>query len=690
MELPAQFSLYDTLNQRQKECFSMVMEGQNVFLTGEAGTGKSYFVMALDAYCRDHDITMIKTAPTGRAAINIGGVTLHHQFGLKVGYDFNRAERFSKKWEFLMFTDILLIDEISMVRIDIFDKLMSIIQVANEARKRKRMKPVQLIFVGDFYQLPPVLTRDDKRFLTDHYKRSVHKGYCFQSRYWKMFNIRLFSLDEVLRQRDLAFCEALDKCKKGDANFIPFVLEMSSKKPIQDAIWVCGLNDTADEKNLDELAKLPGNIVSHKAIYKGAATKADNLCADELHFKIGAKVVMTINDNENHIYQNGSIGTIVGMTDGSFIVEFKTKAGPKKVYVGTHIFQKNEYRLEFPNMPEEDLLMCVKEIMDKEYRGRFPNGIEVASIHGNWKAACSESGLIISLDGKKKATLTVDEDGSFEIHPSASCSALEVTTLETAFVENGVKLSNGSIKKAKKSDRVIVSKEIGSAEQYPMRLGYAVTIHKAQGQTYDAMNLIPEIFDVGQLYVALSRCRSIENLYIQGGLSHEMCITSEEVLHFYSDPENYSFFDNTDGMETISIPKKYIKRVKELIAQWESEAASESSQPDISSPAIPVKDASKQALPTEDMPAAFLTRDIVEAAPQEYKEATLPIVPDVPTDIPYAKMKKGFSDKWSRKPEEVLAEKKVREPSHQDTNSVVDSMLKNAAEMGIPITVVQE
>lgn len=91
--------------------------------------------------------------------------------------------------------------------------------------------------------------------------------------------------------------------------------------------------------------------------------------------------------------------------------------------------------------------------------------------------------------------------------------------------------------------------EVGFAVQYPMRLGYAVTIHKSQGQTYDKMNLNPEIFSNGQLYVALSRCKSIENLYIHGYLSQRMVRASGEVNAYYSNPDEYRFFDNEKPME---------------------------------------------------------------------------------------------------------------------------------------------
>lgn len=108
-----------------------------------------------------------------------------------------------------------------------------------------------------------------------------------------------------------------------------------------------------------------------------------------------------------------------------------------------------------------------------------------------------------------------------------------------------------------------------------MRLGYAITVHKSQGQTLDAMNLRPEIWDNGQLYVALSRCRSIENIYIDGVILPRSVKASEEVLKFYHNPEGYSFFGNENNRVHISVPAKYVPAIEALIEKWQSEEEEE-------------------------------------------------------------------------------------------------------------------
>lgn len=191
-------SLYETLNTEQQQVFDRLKDGESIFITGNAGTGKSYLVKAFDEYCQNKKIKLVKTAPTGVAANEIGGATLHHQFKLKVGLDFDVPNTYPK---FLDKTDVLLIDEISMVRIDIFDKLMQILTLANEKRTKKKKK-IQLILCGDFYQLAPVINGEERPHINEHYGCDIKKGYCFQSKYWRMYGVQLVNLTTVIRQSD--------------------------------------------------------------------------------------------------------------------------------------------------------------------------------------------------------------------------------------------------------------------------------------------------------------------------------------------------------------------------------------------------------------------------------------------------------------------------------------------------------
>ncbi len=503
--------LYESLNGGQKEIFDRLVNGENIFITGNAGTGKSFLVKAFDEWCSANGKALVKTAPTGVAALEIGGATLHKQFGFEIGLDFKEVTEesviASKKLKFLNRVDKLLIDEISMERMDNFDRLMQILFYYNQHRKRKHKNPIQLIFVGDFYQLPPVISKDERPLLEEHYGRPIGDGYCFQSRYWRMFNIQLCNLTEVVRQVDTEFCKALDECKEADKNCLQFIRQASSKSIIPDAIWVCGKNETARQKNESELEKINKPLHTFSAKFSGDATRKDKLCDEEFKCKEGARVVFLVNDTLG-AYQNGSMGTVMRINSDIITV----KVDDRKDYDGTlikgrdvlveaHAFCKYKYESKTKDVP------------------LFENGADGSKVP-----------VIDPKTGKQK------------------------------------------VRREMSLERV----ETGRAEQFPLRLGYAVTIHKSQGQTYDAMNLMPEIWDNGQLYVALSRCKAVENLHIEGYLSERMLKTSDEVLAFYNNPEGYSFFG--DGIATIHVPEKYKDRILALIEEWETGTAAPQKQ----------------------------------------------------------------------------------------------------------------
>jgi hypothetical protein len=313
---------------------------------------------------------------------------------------------------------------------------MTIKQKANEIRKENDDKPIQLIFVGDFFQLPPVISNKDnsRNILAEFYGKDVENGFCFQSRMWKEFDIVTENLLEVIRQDDVEFCEALDKCKLGDASCIKYMTEHSSKTEIEGAIWLCGKNKTAEIYNNKGLEQIDSALHISQAIYSGEANDKDKLCENEFRYKIGATVVMLTNDAEGR-YQNGSLGTILE-SDGDCITVQINRNG-EEVEIERQEYKKVTY-----------------DFKDVEYR---------FTLSGE---------LIDKKDWDSHAEYTT------EFH------------------------------------RELVKEEKGTVKQCPMKLGYAVTIHKSQGQTYDAMNFDPEIFEIGQLYVALSRCKSVDQIYI--------------------------------------------------------------------------------------------------------------------------------------------------------------------------------
>lgn len=475
--------ILDTLNSDQKRVFDMMVKGENIYLAGNAGTGKSYLIKAFIEYCEKNKINILKSASTGIAAVGIEGVTVHSLF--KLGGDDLHTVNLVKEVtglpgkvkKVLEVADILLIDEISMMRIDLFDRVMSYVNLENDSRRKKRKKEIQLIFVGDFFQLAPVISKKnmDDKILKEAYGKDVLDGYCFQSKYWKKMRIQLQLLTKVIRQTDEEFCNALDKCKIGDSSCISYFEENSAYAPITNAIWLYGKNSSAFEKNHECLNKLKTPTKCFMAKYSGAATKDDGFCEDKLFLKTGARVLMTSNDKAGRFY-NGSMGTILSFDDkdDSINVKIDGKAGITKVYRNS--YDKHEYDEE-----------TVKE------------------------------------------TITDKDGNTFE-----------------------------------KEVKTLVLKKVGSVKQFPIKLGYAITIHKSQGQTYEAMNLSPEIFCIGQLYVALSRCKEINRLYISDKLTKYMFRTSKEVIAYYEDPEAYSFFG--DSYTRMLVPEKY-KEILERVVQ---------------------------------------------------------------------------------------------------------------------------
>lgn len=395
------------MNEDQKKAFDILLSGRNVFLTGDAGTGKTYLINKFIEEMKRQNKNLIVTAPTGIAALNIGGVTIHSAFKIPVGKDLTKV--FISPNEVIQAADIILIDEISMCRMDLFDLVGAIIKSVE--------KNIQLVVIGDFYQLPPVLNEKDKEILNDYYKTEVGGAFAFQSEYWKEFNFETVVLQEVVRQDNPRFITALNYLRRGDPISLKYFVSFCSKTPIENAITIVGTNKRAEQINETQLNKLKTLLVTSNAQKEGEVTALPTY--ETLKLKVGARVMTLINTPN---YKNGSMGTIIAV---------------------------NNY----------------------EIKVRFDNGIY---------------------------------------------SNIQKFTWEFKEYIN----KNGIIKE----------KIIGKFTQFPVKLAYAITVHKSQGQTYEAVNFEPCGWVHGQLYVALSRCKDISKLYIAPGLrySHLICDIKKE------------------------------------------------------------------------------------------------------------------------------------------------------------------
>ena len=424
------------LTQDQKRALQVLESGENVFLSGEAGTGKSF---VLNEYIRSHkNKNMLVCAPTGIAAINVGGATLHRVFKVPVSV-IRPGELNTKPDRSIQKADVIIIDEISMCRFDIFEYVVRTIrnaermeqnkaeiQAMSEGRVPKLIKPKQIIVVGDFYQLAPVITPADREVLATYWDMdSFGDGFAFESPLWQEQNFRNVVLKEIVRQKgDKDFVMNLNRIRRGDVGGIRWFNENTGRIPIPDSIYLCGTNRAADTINEQESEGIPGEPTVYSAKTSGQVQMSDKMTKDTLELKVGMQVMTVVNDIEEG-YQNGSIGKIVWLKKDSVGVELDTG----------------------------------KIVSVKPY---------------DWEILGYE----------------VQED---------------------------------------ELEKIV----LGNFKQIPLKVAYAITIHKSQGQTYTSANIAPDCFAVGQLYVALSRVQTIEGMTLEHDIRGRALKTSRYVQAFY-------------------------------------------------------------------------------------------------------------------------------------------------------------
>lgn len=408
--------------------------GANLFLTGKAGTGKTTFLKTL----RDNTSKrMVVLAPTGIAAINAGGVTIHSFFQLPLspyipGATFDRADkkyfRFSKvKRDIIRTLDLLVIDEISMVRADLLDAIDAVMR-----RYRDRGKPfggVQLLMIGDLQQLAPVAKDDEWAMLGTVYATP----YFFSSKALALAEYHVIELKTVYRQQDARFISLLNQIRDNNATEDTLAALNSRYIPgfkpdrESDYIRLTTHNYQAQAINDRELSLLPGHEYVFNAEISGVFPETSYPADKRLVLKQGAQVMFIKNDPEKRFF-NGMIGEVLSLDDRHIVVSGKN-GGPS-------------FTLE----------------------------------QGEWT--------------NSKYTL---DDKSKEIKE----------TVEGVF------------------------------RQYPLRLAWAITIHKSQGLTFDhAIIDASHSFAHGQAYVALSRCKTLDGMVLSAPLQREAIISDDVVDAF--------------------------------------------------------------------------------------------------------------------------------------------------------------
>jgi nucleoside-triphosphatase THEP1 len=424
---------------------------QNIFLTGKAGTGKTTFLLNLKGNLNKR---MIVVAPTGVAAINAGGVTIHSFFQLTFGphipvdensktasesrqdaYNKASVNRFSReKINIIRSLDLLIIDEISMVRADVLDAIDEVLR-----RYRNRYKPfggVQLLMIGDLQQLPPVVRNDDWELLRDYYSTMFFFG---SQALQKTSHIPI-ELKHIYRQSDDVFIGLLNKVR--DNKIDKETLDTLNKRYVpgfandSDEGYITLTSHVSQAQRINEtkLEKLPGKILSYSATVTGEFPEFSFPTDNELILKNGAQVMFIKNDisHEKQFY-NGKIGKIVGFKD--------------------------------------DLIQVL--CPDNDYP------ISVEPLEWN--------NTKYSIDDETKE--------------------IKETT-------------------------------IGTFTQYPLKLAWAITIHKSQGLTFEkAIIDANAAFAHGQVYVALSRCKTLEGIVLNSPISPTSIKTDHTVSIFTQEAE---------------------------------------------------------------------------------------------------------------------------------------------------------
>lgn len=454
----------------QQAAMRALKSGQNVFLTGKAGTGKTTILNHFIDWAVENNKNLIVCASTGAAAQRITATkacTIHRAFGLKKEPIVPPPKKAKKE---IAAADIIIVDEISMCRIDLFEHIAYAIQFANRenesremrlAKKEKRepvFKTIQLIVTGDFSQLEPVLTSKDKEVFRMRYKAKL---FAFESRMWKEMNFANIELTTVHRTiSDAEYTDALNEIRDGSDPFgcVDWFNFNTADDPFTgpDSIILCGKNATAAEKNAARLNQLSGEEFQSMAKITGDADMASTNAEYDLRFKIGARIMMLTNGPG---YYNGSFGTIEGF---------------------------------YPNDDDE----------------AFDEGPRV-------KIRLEDSGDVAYVEKYKWDV----------VQPVVKKKTVKYKELDP---ETGKEVEKV------REEEVIETESVGAVEQFPFKLAWAITIHKSQGMTLKCgVNLYPEFFANGQLYVALSRVDKRDHIYINGLLDYKDLRASAKVRKFY-------------------------------------------------------------------------------------------------------------------------------------------------------------
>ena len=424
---------------------------RSLFLTGKAGTGKSTFMRHIAATIKKKHIIL---APTGIAAINAGGSTLHSFFKLPFHPLLPNDKRYSnrnirdtlkyngEKTKLLREVELIIIDEISMVRADIIDFIDKVLRIYNR-NMREPFGGKQLLLVGDIYQLEPVIKEEERQLLRPFYP----SNFFFDAQVFREMQLIAVELKKVYRQRDAQFITLLDHIRTSnvsDSDLRLLNAQVNAEIGAEAgrlSITLSGRRDTVDYINEKQLNTLPDQPTIFYGHIEGEFPESSLPTPMELEVKTGAQVLFIKNDKERR-WVNGTLGTIIGFGD------------------------------------EEDGIIYVR-----------------------------------TEDGR-------DFDVQREIWSNVRYTFNE-------------------------KEQKIEEEEIGSYQQFPLRLAWAITVHKSQGLTFNNVKIdfTGGVFAGGQTYVALSRCTSLQGISLQEPIRRENIFVRTEVTNFARNYNNLNIIN---------------------------------------------------------------------------------------------------------------------------------------------------
>lgn len=460
------------INPQFAQAYQLLEAGKSLFITGRAGTGKStllkhYLSMSKRQNGEKSAKNIAVVAPTGVAALNVGGQTIHSFFGFKPNITLEQIKNIRDKGQKAIYQalDMLIIDEISMVRADLLDCVEKFLRL-NTGKPKEAFGGVQVVMIGDLYQLPPVVSQGEAEMFTTRYKAPhFFQAHCLQTLSWEFVE-----LEKIYRQSDDDFIHLLNAIRNASVTGDDL--------------------DVLNERYLPDFVPPPGEF------YINLTTT--NARSDQINNQELAKIT-------------GREYLLLGELEGDFDISYLPTKERLSIKRGAQVM-----------------------LLNNDQRGRWVNGTV----------------------GQVQRVVMGDEEGEVEtvIVKLANGATVEVYPFTWELFR--YRVENGEL----------LAEAVGSFTQFPLRLAFAITIHKSQGKTFERVivDLERGIFSHGQLYVALSRCTSLTGLVLKTRISPRHLRLDYSVPKFLTNLQYARARQNLSLEEKVAMLKAAISEKKEL------------------------------------------------------------------------------------------------------------------------------